>query len=483
MTPRFASSLRHKLPLWGVLLIAMTTLAISLALMADIYGRVRDNIAANAMVVVKSVESRLLPAMANDDVWMAYQSLAWLMEIPHPGRPATIHPHNLLVVDEKRRIVVSARPKQFPMFMALQDATSEYARIVPLLPEKSSLALTEINLPDTEYFYFARRIGPDGATLIVSYPRQVMAERFSAIVGRSVMTGGLVLLLLLPFSWYWGRKISLPLVDIAERIRALTGDPLSKDSSAADRHQQDEVAQLYDAYLWMQKELEGKKLLQDQVVRAERLAAVGQLAAGVAHEINNPLSGMLTAIDTLKEYGQGDSRTMKTIGLLERGLVQIKEIVGAILVQANVKGRLLGRDDIEDIRVLIKLQADKKRVNFAVTHEMPASVPIAATVARQVMINLLLNALQAAPEQGCVTLRVVAGDAQLEILVCNNGEPIPPERLPGIFEPFASKSRTGLGLGLWVTYQIVSQLQGRIQVERQAELTCFTVNLPLGAPP
>ena len=173
---------------------------------------------------------------------------------------------------------------------------------------------------------------------------------------------------------------------------------------------------------------------------------------------------------------------MKTIGLVERGLVQIKEIVGALLVQANAQGRPLGRDDIEDIRVLIKLQADKKHIHFAVTNELPASVPIPATAARQIMINLLLNALQAAPERGSVTLRVLATATTLEMLVCNNGEPISPDRLQGIFEPFFSKSRTGLGLGLWVTYQIVSQLQGRIQVERQAELTCFSVNLPLVTP-
>jgi signal transduction histidine kinase len=188
---------------------------------------------------------------------------------------------------------------------------------------------------------------------------------------------------------------------------------------------------------------------------------------------------MLTAIDTLKEYGQGDFHTMKTIGLLERGLLQIKEIVGALLVQANVRGRPLGRDDIDDIRILMKLQADKKHVNFSITCEMPSSVPIAATAARQVMINLLLNALQAAPAHGRVTLGVTANDAGLEIVVGNDGEPIPTDRVQGIFEPFSSKTRTGHGLGLWVTYQIVSQLRGRIHIERDAGMTYFLVKLPL----
>jgi signal transduction histidine kinase len=482
MKSTFNLSLRYKLPIWGALLITMTTLAISLALTTGIYSRVRENIAVNALVVAKAVESSLLPALANDDLWMAYQSLAWLAGIRHFTHVATIHPHNLLVVDENQRIVVSTRPKQFRMFAALHDIDPEYRRVAALLPDAPSAALQEIDLPDTEYFYFARRLSPDGATLIISYPREVMTDRFNVIVVRSILTGLLTLVVLLPFSWYWGRKISMPLVDVADRIRSLTGISAQQDRTATNS-QQDEVAQLYDAYLWMQKELEGKQLLQEQVVRSERLAAVGQLTAGVAHEINNPLSGMLTAIDTLKEYGQGDFRTMKTIGLVERGLVQIKEIVGALLVQANAQGRSLGRDDIEDVRVLIKLQADKQHLDFAVTHEMPASVPIPATATRQIMINLLLNALQAAPERGRIVLRVVASDTLLDISVCNSGEPISPERLPGIFEPFASKGRVGLGLGLWVTYQIVTQLQGRIHVERHEDLTCFSVNLPLVAPP
>lgn len=477
-----ALSLRYKLPIWGAILIIVTTLAISLALMSGIADRVRETIMVNALLIDKSVEAKLLPALANDDIWMAYQSLAWLINIPLSSHAAAVQPHNLLVVDGDQRIVVAARPKQFPMFTALKDINPEYARVAPALPNQSLSTVTEIDLPGSEYLYFARRLNHDGATLIISYPQQLMAARYRAIVGRSIMTGLLTLILLLPLSWYWGCKISLPLADIAGRIRSLTGVAVPQAGSAA-RSQQDEVAQLDDAYWWMLKELESKQLLQDQVVRSERLAAVGQLTAGVAHEINNPLSGMLTAIDTLKEYGQGDFRTMKTIGLVERGLLQIKEIVGALLVQANAQGRPLERDDVEDIRVLIKLQADKQHLDFAVTHEMPASVPIPATAVRQIMINLLLNALQAAPDRGSVKLRVAATDTTLEISVCNSGEPIPSDRLQGIFEPFFSKSRAGLGLGLWVTYQIVNQLQGHIQVERQAELTCFFVTLPLGPPP
>jgi len=77
------------------------------------------------------------------------------------------------------------------------------------------------------------------------------------------------------------------------------------------------------------------------MVQSERLAALGQLAAGIAHEINNPLSGMLTAIDTLKCHSDADPRMMKTIALIERGLTQIKDTVGALLVEAKIKAAIL----------------------------------------------------------------------------------------------------------------------------------------------
>ena len=94
----------------------------------------------------------------------------------------------------------------------------------------------------------------------------------------------------------------------------------------------DEMGRLFEAYNLLLTDLKAKAVLENRMVQADRLAALGQLAAGIAHEINNPLSGMLMAIDTLKCHTDISPMTNKTISLIERGLTQIKETVSALLV-------------------------------------------------------------------------------------------------------------------------------------------------------
>ncbi|MFN3785309.1 MAG: sensor histidine kinase, partial [Thiothrix sp.] len=102
-------------------------------------------------------------------------------------------------------------------------------------------------------------------------------------------------------------------------------------------------------------------------------------------------------------------------------------------------------------------------------------MPLPAALVRQVLFNLLLNALQATPAGGNVTVRATTDEYLLTFSVTNEGEPIPPERMTRLFEPFVTGRAEGHGLGLWVSYQIVQQLHGRINVTSDAQGTCFSV--------
>jgi signal transduction histidine kinase len=174
-----------------------------------------------------------------------------------------------------------------------------------------------------------------------------------------------------------------------------------------------------------------------------------------------------------------DAATAHTVALLERGLQQITETVGALLVQARVQARDLGRQDFEDVRTLVEPQVAKKYIRLEFDLDLPDSLPLPAGFVRQVLINLLLNAIAATPRDG--RIRVVAertGD-DFRMVVANEGEPPPREILSHLFEPFVSGREGGHGLGLWVTYQTVKQLNGSISVEcRDGEIR-FAVSLPL----
>jgi signal transduction histidine kinase len=234
----------------------------------------------------------------------------------------------------------------------------------------------------------------------------------------------------------------------------------------------------------MLQELEEKKSMQKQMLASERLAAIGRLTAGISHEINNPLGGMLNAISTYKKHGSGDAMTMKTLSLLERGLLQIRETVGALLVEARLESHALTRQDFEDARTLVTPEAQGKSAQLLWSNEIVDPLPLPSTQVRQILLNLLLNAVTAVEHKGRLECSIARVNGSLRMAIANDGRQISRERLDHLYEPFAAQNDEaagGSGLGLWVTYQLVQQLNGSIVADSQPAGTTFTVELPIGA--
>jgi signal transduction histidine kinase len=190
---------------------------------------------------------------------------------------------------------------------------------------------------------------------------------------------------------------------------------------------------------------------------------------------------MLTALDTLKSRGGLDERALKTLGLVERGLLQVRDTVGALLVEARPQDRRLEPHDLHDIHTLMQPMAAKRRVQLAVEVDLAEPIALPAGPVRQVLINLLNNAVQAAASDAAGWVRAAASVAGgfLHLAIANNGPPLSPEQQERLFEPFVSFREGGHGLGLWVTYQLVEQMRGKIAVECREEQVLFSVHLPL----
>ena len=188
------------------------------------------------------------------------------------------------------------------------------------------------------------------------------------------------------------------------------------------------------------------------------------------------------AIDTLKSHTVIDSRTAKTIALIERGLGQIKETVGALLVEAKTKSRNLTTSDIEDVLVLILPQAHGKRLKIDWHNQIAGAVALPATLVRQVLINLLLNAVRAANTDGVVACHLAQTGNKFSVSIANDGRLLTAEEMTHLFEPFSPLSEDGHGLGLWVCYQIVHQLGGSITAQCKDQRMCFDVELPTAEP-
>jgi two-component system NtrC family sensor kinase len=474
-------SFRYKIPLWGGLLIIITELAVSGTYMVNTYDDLQENLHTDAEIMGYSLKANLVPAILHDDIGRAHEIISEPLKSTLAGSNP-VNAETILVVDNTLRVVVSAHPNSAPTLTEMRLLSPEYALVAERISQMVEPGSQDINLPGSKYYYYVTPISSEIAhlgTLIIVHPKGVFLPRFARIVSQGLTAGAIILAILLPINWYWGWRMALPLVQLTARMGEISRK-WPEDLNPKLYAHRDELGRLFEAYTQMLKDLKDKEELERKMVQSERLAALGQLAAGIAHEINNPLSGMLTAIDTLKCYSDVDPHTMKTITLIERGLTQIKDTVGALLVEAKIHSRNLTPLDIEDVLTLITPMARKKGLHIGWHNSIDEEVALPATFVRQILINLLLNAVQAASQQGEVNFDISIADDQLQLSVSNNGKTLTDEQIAHLFEPFSRLGETGHGLGLWVTYQIVNQLGGHVSVKRESNNRMhFTVDIPI----
>ena len=473
----FDLSLQFKMPLWGGGLILATALALSTSFVVQTWDNLHEEIHKNAQDIGRTMARSLFPVMLHDEVWQAFE----IVSLPFTAVPSAALAESLIVLDSAARVYVSSRPEDHPVLSTLASLGGELAELDQTFPRAPDANVFVLDKSQAQHIYVTLPIVNDGVrlgTLVVTYNKSLLWQRFTNLLGNALWVTLLVLGVLLPITAYWGRRMMLPMQMVAERISRIGSGELEVVDPAVYPHR-DEVGLLFLAYGEMLAKLREKAEFEKEVIESERLAVVGRLAASIAHEINNPLGGMLNSISTLKRHGDPDPVTQKTISLLERGLSQIRETVAALLVEVKIKSRALSLTDLEDVRILVAPAANKQATQLAFTIDAPPTLALPSTLVRQVLINLMLNAIAAAGHGGRVAVRAHAGLTQLEIVVENNGKTLSSEQLTTLFEPFTRFSEHGHGLGLWICYRIVTQLRGTIRAESNDNLTRFTVALPL----
>lgn len=234
-----------------------------------------------------------------------------------------------------------------------------------------------------------------------------------------------------------------------------------------------------------------RTMLQRQLRQTDRLAATGRLAAGIAHEVNNPLQAVLTHMAVVEAALPGDFRGHDSWVSIQEGLARIRQIVEDMLDLHRGRGLERGAVDvhrvIDEALGLVRSHLRQRRIEVSVVRGTGVP-PVAATMRHvyQIALNLMLNAIDAMAGGGTLTLhtRFAASLREVEIDVEDTGPGIPEDVLPRIFDPFlSSASETGTGLGLFVTYGLVREYGGRIRVNSTpGRGTRFTVFLPVWSP-
>lgn len=228
-----------------------------------------------------------------------------------------------------------------------------------------------------------------------------------------------------------------------------------------------------------------QRVLQQQVANAEKLASLGRLAAGVAHEINNPLTGVLTSGHILLKKTPEDAPEKEDLEVIVKETTRCRKIIKGLLDfarQTKPEMRLSSINEIiEESLSLVENQASFR--NIKIIKELAQSLPLISVDAdqiRQVFINIILNAQEAMPKGGVLTISSSQKDKFIEVKFIDTGCGILKENMDKLFDPFFSTKEGGTGLGLAVSYGIIEKHQGSIEVKSElGKGTAVIVKLPV----
>lgn len=370
---------------------------------------------------------------------------------------ATVSPIETIVVDARGDVLASSNPRHVaigsrlpPGYPAESDPKSRV-----LLQEAQSRAFI-----DRPLVVEGRRIGAVYAELNIS---PLLAER-REVLWTLIATNAILTLLFALLGYFAVRRMVTPMKVLAEHLDSARDGAVEPIPETMIPAGDTETGRLFRSFNRMARAVGEREALVTRLADEERLASLGRLASGVAHEINNPLGGLFNALDILKTHGDKPHARRGAIDLLDRGLRGIRDVVRSVLAvyRPEREPRDLLAADIEDLALLIAPETRRKAINLAWRNALPQEIAIPAFPVRQMVLNLLINACRAVSDGGDVALTAAAEGGLLEIEVDDSGPGLQPNVVAFLDEKGAPGPIAGVGLGLWVARRMASELGGTI---------------------
>ena len=208
----------------------------------------------------------------------------------------------IVVVDAQGAIYVASDPKRFPATQRLASLGPLPAKLAEIVTVPGDAPMVLENLDPKLSVMAVPVLSNDNTqlgTVILEYSRDIYSQRFWETIRKVAASTAITLAILVPLGWLWGKQIASPLLRLSKAIRQVAEAPARRWRFKAPAGK-DEIAELGATFNGMVDGLKEREALKEEVLASERLAAIGRLTAGIAHEINNPLGGMLNAISTYK---------------------------------------------------------------------------------------------------------------------------------------------------------------------------------------
>jgi len=328
-----------------------------------------------------------------------------------------------------------------------------------------------------------------GVTAAAQVPKTAAYLASRDLLERVLLIALGLLVLMALVGRFWARRIVRPVERLSEASRSI-GQGRFDIQVDVDSH--DEIGALAGSFNQMATELKTREekleQAQAQLLHSEKMAAFGQLGAGIAHEVKNPLAGILGCAQlSLMELEEG-TPLHKNLEIIEKETGRCRTIIDNLMKFARQEKALfepIGINEVvDDVCTIVNHQLETHQVK--IIKELDAQLPTIQgnpNQLQQVLMNLMMNAQQAMDGQpGTVTVRTRRTGQEIEIVVRDDGPGIPEEIQRKLFEPFFTTKPTGqgTGLGLSVSFGIIQDHHGEISVESEVgQGTDFVIRLPL----
>lgn len=401
------------------------------------------------------LSSAIAPSILREDNWEIYDAIARAQTTNK-----SLHPIETIVTNADGAVIAASDPKRHPVASTIppeHSISSESASFRFNAGADSAKAVRVLSYP-------GRIAGIIYATFDTSH---LAAERRDVVIALA-LTNGALTILLAAAGWFLVARMMRPVRILSEHLgvaRETLAVPIPEAVVSATRGEFGRLFRGYNALVRSMKEREemGKRLAEEK-----RLGSLGRLASALAHEINNPLGGLFNALATLRSHGHLSSVRDGSLGLLERGLVGIRDVVRTTLTiyRTDAVMRDLSPADIDDLGLLIGSEARRKSVKIIIFNILTGDIRLPSTPIRQAVLNLILNAVAAAPEGSEVRVSAETIGKRLAIAVIDRGPGLPSREVEVLTgRSGARPPLDGGGLGLWTVSRLIADLNGQIVVE------------------